>query len=80
MTRFRCDGIFNDSYITNFQETVKMKKKFENRWVFDEVMPKILLVHFFFRTRSLPMPRVMAACWWLEILIMLLKVFREFAS
>ena len=46
MTRFRCDGIFNDSFIANFQEIVKVKK-FVNRSVFDEVMPKILLVRFF---------------------------------
>jgi len=24
--RFRCDGIFNDSFIANFQEIVKVKK------------------------------------------------------
>ena len=46
MTRFRCDGIFNDSFIANFQEIVKVKK-IVNRSVFDEVMPKILLVRFF---------------------------------
>ena len=46
MTRFRCDGIFNDSFIANFQEIVKVKK-IVNRSVFDEVMPKILLVPFF---------------------------------
>jgi len=47
VTHFRCDGIFNDSFIANFQEIVKVKKKIENRSVFDEVMPTILLVHFF---------------------------------
>ena len=26
MTRFRCDGIFNDSFIANFQEIGKMQK------------------------------------------------------
>jgi len=31
----------------SMQEIVKMKKKFENRSVFDEVMPQILLVPFF---------------------------------
>jgi len=46
VTRFRCDGIFNDSFIAYFQEIVKVKN-FENRSVFDEVMPKILLVRFF---------------------------------
>jgi len=46
VTRFRCDGIFNDSFIANFQEIVKVKK-FVNRSVFDEVIPKILLVRFF---------------------------------
>jgi len=46
VTHFRCDGIFNDSFIANFQEIVKLKS-FENRSVFDEVMPKILLVPFF---------------------------------
>jgi len=46
VTRFRCDGIFNDSFIANFQEIVKVKK-FVNRSVFDEVTPKILLVRFF---------------------------------
>ena len=50
MTRFRCDGIFNDSFIANFHEIVRVKKKFVNRSVYDEVMPKILLVRFF-RTR-----------------------------
>ena len=49
MTRFRCDGIFNDSFIANFQEIVIVKKN-ENRSVFDEVMSQILLVPFF-RTR-----------------------------
>jgi len=48
--RFRCDGIFNNNFIANFQEIVKVKKKIENRSVFDEVMPKKLLVRFF-RTR-----------------------------
>jgi len=47
VTHFRCDWIFNDSFIANFQEIVKMKKKIENRSVFDEVMPQILLVPFF---------------------------------
>ena len=42
---FRSDGIFNDSFIANFQEIVKVKK-FVNRSVFDEVMPKKLLVLF----------------------------------
>ena len=51
MTRFRCDGIFNDSFIANFQEIVKVKK-IENRSVFNEVVPKILLVSFF-RTRCI---------------------------
>ena len=46
MTRFRCDGIFNDSFIANFKEIVKVQKN-ENRLVYDEVMPKILLVPFF---------------------------------
>ena len=46
VTRFRCDGIFNDNFITNFQEIAKMKKN-ENSSVFDEVMPQILLVRFF---------------------------------
>ena len=46
MTRFRWDGIFNDSFIAYFQEIVKVKK-IVNRSVFDEVMPKILLVPFF---------------------------------
>ena len=46
MTRFRCDGIFNDSFIATFQEIIKVKK-IVNRSVFDEVMPKILLVRFF---------------------------------
>ena len=46
MTRFRCDGIFNDGFIANFQQIVKVKK-IVNRSVFDEVMPKILLVRFF---------------------------------
>jgi len=26
VTRFRCDGIFNDSFIANFQEIVKVEK------------------------------------------------------
>ena len=26
VTHFRCDGIFNESFIANFQEIVKMKK------------------------------------------------------
>jgi len=26
VTRFRCDGTFNDSFIANFQEIVKVKK------------------------------------------------------
>jgi len=26
VTRFRCDGIFNDSFIANFQEIVRVKK------------------------------------------------------
>jgi len=26
VTHFRCDGIFNDSFIANFQEIVNMKK------------------------------------------------------
>jgi len=26
VTRFRCDGIFNDSFIANFQEIVIVKK------------------------------------------------------
>ena len=47
MTHFRSDGIFNDIFIANFQEIVKVKKKLKNRSVFDEVMPKILLVPFF---------------------------------
>jgi len=47
VTRFRCGGIFNDSSIANFQEIVKLKKKIENWPVFDEVMPKILLLRFF---------------------------------
>ena len=51
MTRFRCDGIFNDSFIANFHDC-KSEKKFVNRSVFDEVMPKILLVRFF-RTRCI---------------------------
>ena len=38
--------LFNDTFIANFQEIVKVKK-IENRSVFDEVMPKILLVPFF---------------------------------
>ena len=46
MTHFRCDGIFNDSFIANFKEIVQVKK-IENRPVFDEVMPKIILVPFF---------------------------------
>ena len=46
MTHFRCDGIFNDIFIVNFQEIVKVKN-FENWSVFDEVMPKILLVPYF---------------------------------
>ena len=46
MTRFRCGGIFNNSFIANFQEIVKVKN-FENRSVFDEVTLKILLVRFF---------------------------------
>jgi len=50
VTRFRCDGIFNDSFTANFQEIVKVKK-FVDRSVFDEVMSKILLVCFYFRTR-----------------------------
>ena len=46
MTSFRCDGLFNDSFIANFQDIVK-EKKIENRSVFDEVVRKILLVPFF---------------------------------
>ena len=46
MTRFRCDEIFNDSFIANFREIVNWKY-LENQSVFDEVMPKILLVRFF---------------------------------
>jgi len=46
VTRFRCDIIFNDSFIANFQEITKVKK-IDNRSVFDEVMPQILLVPFF---------------------------------
>ena len=46
MTRFRCDEMCNDSFIANFQEIVQLKN-FEYRSVFDEVMPKILLVPFF---------------------------------
>jgi len=46
VTRFRCDGVFHDNFIANFQEIVKMKKN-ENRSVFDEVMPYVLLVPFF---------------------------------
>jgi len=46
VTRFRCDVIFHNSFIANFHEIVKVKKN-ENRSVFDEVMPKILLVPFF---------------------------------
>ena len=46
MTRLRCGGIFNDSFIANFQEILKVKK-FENRPVFDEVMPEILQTLFF---------------------------------
>jgi len=46
VTHFRCDRIFNDSFIANFQEIVKVKK-FVNRSIFDEVMPKILFVRFF---------------------------------
>jgi len=42
VTRFRCGGIFNDSFIANFQEIVKLYGP-----VFDAVMPKILLVRFF---------------------------------
>jgi len=38
--------LFNDTFIANFQEIVKVKK-IENRSVFDEVMPKILLVRFY---------------------------------
>jgi len=49
VTRFRCDGIFNDSFIANFQEIVKVKN-FEHRSEFDEVMPKIPLVRFFLDT------------------------------
>jgi len=45
VTRLRCGGIFNDSFIANFQEILKVKN-FENRPVFDEVMPEILQTLF----------------------------------
>jgi len=40
VTRLKCGEMFNDSFIANFQEILKVKK-IENRPVFDEVMPKI---------------------------------------
>ena len=45
MTRLRCGGIFNDSFIGNFLQTV-IAKDFKNRSVFDEVMPEILQTLF----------------------------------
>ena len=46
MTRLRCGGKFNDSFIANFLQIVIMKK-FRKSAVFDEVMPKILQTLFF---------------------------------
>ena len=45
MTRLRCGGKFNDSFIANFLQIVIMKK-FRKSAVFDEVMPKILQTLF----------------------------------
>jgi len=46
--RLRCGWKFNNSFIANFQQIATLEE-FWNRPVFDEVMPKILLVHFFSR-------------------------------
>jgi len=43
--RLRCGGKLNKSFIANFHQIVTLEN-FENRPVFDEVMPKILLVCF----------------------------------
>jgi len=47
VTRLRCGGKFNDSFIANFLQIVIVKKFKKNRPVFDEVMPKILQALFF---------------------------------
>jgi len=47
----RCGGKLNKSFIANFQQIVTLEIC-ENRPVFDEVMPKILLVRFL-RTRCI---------------------------
>jgi len=49
VTRCRCDGIFNESFIANLQEIATVKIGH----VFDEVILKILLVPFFPRTRCI---------------------------
>jgi len=42
---FRCDGIFNDSFIANFQEIVKMKKKMK----IGQYLMKLCLKYYWFR-------------------------------
>ena len=44
MTRFMCDGIFNDTFIGNFQEFVKMKKKLK----IGQYLMKLCLKYYWF--------------------------------
>ena len=49
-TRLRCDGIFNDQFITQSLLSLKVKN-FENRSTFAEVMTIKYRVVFFYETR-----------------------------
>jgi len=44
VTRFRCDGIFNNSFIANFQEIVKVKKKLK----IGQYLTKLCLKYYWF--------------------------------
>jgi len=45
-TCLRCGGMFNNRFIANFLQIVRVKN-FKNRSVFDKVMPEILQTLFF---------------------------------
>ena len=44
VTRFRCDGIFNDRFIANFQQIVKVKKKLK----IGQYLMKLCLKYYWF--------------------------------
>jgi len=44
VTRFRCGGIFNDSFIANFEEIVKVKKNLK----IGQYLMKLCLKYYWF--------------------------------